>query len=346
MAYETGTPTSAIDLLQKLVAFLSANAWTTDKSASVGFGWEAHLHKGSVYAHFRAAVGERSWSSFNEADAGGSALNMFLSGGFDGSGAWDAQPGNPPKDNSGSFVIGAGMNLSYTTPPFANYYFFTDSTDDNVVVVLERSSGVYLHLFWGPSIVKNGSWTGGMYFGSSTGGYYASYRFAGVNTPGFTSTGPCPGCQDDAFGLNPSFVRCDADSFTGKWIGIGDNTGGGQGYTGRSGASSVGNYSTSLSNQQSIVRYATSPFSPTTNPQQFQFGQTSQIDGRVNLLPILWWAGRDGSSANSGGFSPIGTLPMIFATNGVGNGFTPTGEYTIGPDTYMMFPHFAVLKVV
>jgi hypothetical protein len=36
---------------------------------------------------------------------------------------------------------------------------------------------------------------------------------------------------------------------------------------------------------------------------------------------------------------------MIFFSNGVGNGFTPKAIYTIGADSYMMFPNFAVLQV-
>lgn len=347
MAYANGTPTDPVNLLQTLVTWLVSIGWTSDKSASDGSGWEAHLHKSGVYVHFRAAVGERSWSSNNEADAAGTALNMFLSTAFDGSGAWDAQPGSPPVDSGGSNVIGCGMNLS--AGPFSNYYFFSDTAGDNIVVVVEKSPGVYLHLFLGKSLVKNGTWTGGMYFGGSSSGYYASYRFFGANVPGWTETAPCPGSHEDVNSLAAGFVRCDSDSFTGKWIAISDNLGPTTGFTGRTGASSIfasdgihggGAITTS------IPRYATTVDAVSATPHQFQYAQTSAIDGRANLLPALWWVGRDGSSGNAGGFSPIGTLPMVFFSNGVGNGFGPTEDYTIGTDTYKLFPNFAVLKIV
>jgi hypothetical protein len=348
MSYATGTPTDQINLLQTLVSWLVSIGWTSDKNASLGFGWEAHLHKGSVYAHLRATVGERAWSSNNEADASGTGLFLYLSTGFNGSNAWDAQPGNPPVDNGGSNVIGAGMNLGYTTPPFSNYYFFSDAGDDHIVVVLEKSPGLYEYLFWGPSLVKLGSWTGGMYFGGSSNPYYTGYRFFGANNPGWTETTGCPGSDGDYQNMNAAFVRCDSDSWTGKWIGIGNTTFGGGGYTGRAGASSVHFHNGTHGGEAqtpSIVRYSNSAFNPGDNPFKFQDSQVSQIDGRANLLPILWWVGRDGSTGSSGGYSPIGTLPTIFFTNGVGNGFVPTEEYTIGTDTYKMFPNFAVLKV-
>src|ERR1700733_1444965 len=95
----------------------------------------------------------------------------------------------------------------------------------------------------------------------------------------------------------------------------------------------------------SIARYATGPDSLGADPHQFQYQQTSQLDGRVNLLPILWWVGRDGSSGSTGPFSLIGSIPVIVFSNGVGNGFVPAGEYALGASTYKMFPNFAILKV-
>jgi hypothetical protein len=340
MAYQTGTPTSPIDLIQKINTFLAANGWTSDKSATVGTGWETHLHKGSVYAHLRAAVGEGPWAS--QVDSLGTALLLYLSDGFDGSQLWAVQPTNAPFASGTSTRVGVGMNLS--AGPFSNYYFFTDATNDNVVIVLEKSPGLYEFLAWGSSLTKVGSWTGGPYFLGSSSGYYAGNRSAAANTPGWTSTSDCPGCVDDEFSSAAAFVRCDSDSFTGKWIPISDvvSSGGPQGYTGRNGSSSALG---SVAPTVSIPRYATSRFSPASSPQQFQFMQTSSIDGRVNLLPILWWVGRDGSTPTSGGFSLIGSLPTLFSSNGVGNGFVPAGEYTIGGNTYKMFPNFAVLKV-
>lgn len=338
MAYETGTPTSPIDLIQRINTFLSAHGWTSDKSASVGTGWETHLHKGSVYAHLRAAVGEGPWVT--QADAGGTALLLYLSDGFDTSVAWNLQPTNAPFASGTTDRVGVGMNLS--AGPFSNYYFFTDATNDNVVIVVEKTPGLYLHLAWGTSIKKNGTWTGGPYFLGSASGYYAGNRSAGAGSPGFTTTSYCPGAHGDLVDFAAGFVRCDSDSFTGKWIPISDVSYGPAGYTGRNGASSV---FAGTNQPTSIPAYARIVFTPGALPQPFQWMQTSALDGRVNLLPVLWWVGRDGSSGVSGGYSLIGSLPTIFFSNGVGNGFTPAGEYVIGADTYKLFPNFAVLKV-
>jgi hypothetical protein len=186
-----------------------------------------------------------------------------------------------------------------------------------------------------------------MYFGASSSGYHASNHFVGAGVPGWTETSPCPGSHQDVNGLAAGFVLCDSDSFTGKWIAISD-AGVGLAYTGRGGASSVFTANAlhgGATQTASIPRFATVADTALANPHQFQFQQTSELDGRVNLLPVLWWVGRDGSSGPTGGFSLIGSLPGIFFSNGVGNGFVPSGEYVIGSDTYKMFPNFAVAKV-
>jgi hypothetical protein len=346
MSYATGVPTSPVNLLQTFATWLVSIGWTSDKSAAAGLGWESHLHKNGVYVHFRAAVGERTWSSTNENDALGTALSLFLSTSFSGSGAWDAQPGNPPVGSATSNVVGCGMNLS--AGPFSNYYFFADTAGDNVALVLEKTPGLFEYLFWGISLAKVGSWTGGMYFGASSSGYYASSRSNPLNTPGSTETSPCPGSLNDANASPAAFVLCNSDSFTGKWIAISDNAGANLGFTGRTGTSSVvasDGIRGGTTPSSSIPRYAIGPDTLGADPHQFQYQQTSQLDGRVNLLPVLWWVGRDGSSGSTGPFSLIGSLPMIFFSNGVGNGFVPAGEYALGASTYKMFPNFAVLKV-
>ena len=241
----------------------------------------------------------------------------------------------------------SGSNRNLSAGPFSNYYFFADAAGDNVVLVVERVPGLYVYLFWGISLVKAGTWTGGLYFGGSSDSYEASNTL-GVNSPGWTETSPCPGSHEDINGYPAAFVRCDSDSFVGQWIGISESVNPLVGFTGRNGASSVFSSDQNhgaVSPTPSIPRYATATDSPADNPHQFQFQQTSQLDGRANLLPVLWWVGRDGSSGNAGGFSLIGSLPLIFFSNGVGNGFSSAGEYVIGPDTYKMFPNFAVLKV-
>lgn len=337
MAYATGVPTSPTDLIQQLNTFLAANGWTSDRSAAEGSGWTASFHKGSTYAHLRALVNDSGFVT--EITSSGYALMLYLSDNFDNAQPWVTQPGNAPTESNNTNRIGVGMNLA--AGPFSNYYFFTDGTNDNVVVVVEKTPGLYVALSWGTSLKKAGAWTGGMYFLGSSAGYYSPYQFFSANTPGFTKTSDCPGSLNDAEGAPAGFVLCDVDTWTGKWVTIGDSTST-QFYTGRNGTTAViGQTAPSAS----IPRYAQNVFSIFANPQPFQFHQTSVLDGRANLLPVNWFAGRDGASGNTGGFSLIGSLPMIFSATAVGSGFLPASDYVIGPDTYKVFPNFAVLKV-
>jgi hypothetical protein len=269
----------------------------------------------------------------------GNALQIYLSTAFDGTQTWNAQPGNPPYASGTTDVVGCGAHLS--AGPFSNYYFFSDSSDDHIVVVVEVTPGLYVHFGWGPMLSKNGTWTGGAYFFASSSGSQASFPVTGANAPGYTSSSYCPGAHEDFSSFAAGFVLCDSDSFTGLWIGISDTALLAGGYTGRNGASMV--YG-GASITPSIPRYSST--APTVVPPEFQWEQTSQQDGRANLLPVVWWVGRDGSSGQSGGFAPIGAIPTVFSTTGAGNGFAPAEDYAIGGETYTMFPNFAVLKVV
>jgi hypothetical protein len=338
MAYQTGTPASPVDLLQKINTFLAANGWTSDKNVADGSGWETHLHNGAVYAHLCATVGS---AAFAVQAVTGYALFLYLSDGFNGSALWNSQPTNPPFANGTTNAVGVGMNLS--AGPFSAYYFFTDASNNNFVCVLEKTPGLFEYLAFGTSLKKCGTWTGGPYFLASSCGVFAANGAPTPNEAGYNATSYCPGAHDaDPQGGAAAFVRCDSDSFVGKWIPIGDITDPNSGFTGRNGSSSVVGFQPPAT---SIARYAVGPYSAGSNPQPFQWMQTSVLDGRVNLLPVLWWVGRDGSTADAGGFSLIGSLPTIFFSNGVGNGFVPGAIYTIGSDNYMMFPTFAVLKV-
>lgn len=340
MSYEAGNATDGTDLLQKLVTWLVSIGWNSDLSASdqANGGWRAHLDKSGLFVHLRSHFpGDTSWAQ--SATTAGYALQLYLSTAFDGGQQWNSQPGNPPLANGSSTqVIGAGAHL--TAGPFSNYYFFSDTSGDHIVVVVEISPGLYVHFGWGPSLVKNGTISATTaYFFASSSGYYASDSFS--SSPGWTLTSRCPGAHEDIQDCATGFMLCDSDSFTGKWIGITDQTFAAGGYTGRTAASMV--YA-DVAMTSSIPRYSNVP--RTTVPPYFQFGQTSEQDGRANLLPVVWWVGRDGSSGQTGGFSPVGSIPTVFFSNGVGNGFASAEDYVIGSDTYTMFPEFAVKKVV
>lgn len=333
MSYQSGSASSTTDLLQTLVTWLVSIGWTQDRSASEGSGWTATLHKGSVYVNFRAAENEATvWQREN--GTAGYALHTYLGTGFNGGNPFNNQAGAPV----GTISQPMGVGMQTSAGPFSNYYFFGDSTADNIAVVLERTPGLFVHLGWGTSIQKAGSFTGGAYFFGSTSGYYASYPFAGAGSPGMTATADCPGVNLDPIGAAPAFVRADVDSFTGKWIGISSNASAGtvteQGSTGKPGDTSVRGLNSTMKQNFPVYAY-------THQPYQFEYEQTSELDGRVNLLPVILWVLRDSTST---GFSMLGTIPNVFACNGVGNGFSNAEEYVLGSTTYKLFPNFAVVK--
>jgi hypothetical protein len=331
MPYSTGTASSPTDLLQKLVAWLSgAVGWTTDLSAVQGAGWRAHLHLNGNYVHLRALMNEGSGQGFNNMTTAGYAICIYTSSSFNSASAWNSQPGTPSYQNgSSTLVVGAGMNLP--SGAIQNYYFFSDATGDNIVVVVEKTPGVYVYIGWGASLLKAGSYSNGQYFfGSSQGFYCCSPSQTGE---GFTTTSLPIGKHNDPNGVPCVYVRVDIDTFTGKWIAVSDSVTATQGYTGKNGASSIPGPS-GLTRAE-IARYASSNGS-TIN---FYSRQTSNLDGRANLLPPLLWGARDVS-----GYSLLGAIPNVFYSNGVGNGFSNAAEYTLGTTVYKMFPFFAVVK--
>lgn len=332
MAYQTGSASSSTDLLQKLNTFLVANGWTSDRSATEGSGWTVTAHLGSNFVNLRATVNETSpWQ--NGLGVTHYGLHMYLGTGYNSGNPWNAQAGAPI--GSSSNPVGVGMQLS--AGPFSNYYFFCDPSGDNVVVVCEKTPGLFVHLGWGATFNKAGSYTGGAYFFGSSSGFYTSDTFTGANVPGYTTTSDCPGVDTDAVGGCPCFVRADVDSFTGKWIGIFNTTSGpDQGSTGKRGETSVKQRDNNLLPNYPVYANAQANY-------QFQYEQTSQQDSRANLLPILLWVLRDSTTT---GYSLLGSIPNVFWSNGVGHGFSNADEYVIGSDTYKMFPNFAVLKQV
>src|SRR5579872_3937159 len=305
MPYQTGTASSPVDLLQKLVTWLAGLGWNTDLSAADGagsVGWRAHLDLHGNFVHLRAFVNEGASVPFasNAGSSGSAGIALYLSTAFNTSVAWNVQPGNPPyQSGSSTLVVGCGMALP--TGSIQNYFFFADATFDNIVVVVEKTPGVYVHIGWGLSIQKAGTFTGGPYFFGSQSCFYVSYITATNPSPGFLTTGYCPCCFSDYFGVQNGFFRADVDSFTGKWIGLSIATTPSAGYTGKNAASPV--FGPSAPPAQ-IPWYASA-----SAAGQWQFNQTSQLDGRANLLPLLIWAARD---TTPGGYSPIGTVPNVF----------------------------------
>lgn len=323
MPYETGSATSPTDLLQKLVAWLVARGWTSNLSQADGGGWRAHLVKGGLYLNLRSNIGSGSgvwgtapvWSTPNY-----NGIGLYLGTGFNSGSAWHAQAGGPVGTGQ-TYTVGAWMQLP--SGAITAYHFFDDGSD-NVTVVVERTSGIFTHMGWGSSLAKAGAWTGGAYFFGALSSYYGSYS---TGAGGDSTTAYCPGSHRDSSNGTNGFARADVDSFTGKWIGISDITLAQAGGTGKIGASAIEG----------------SGGMPADIPRclnVFMARQTSAMNSQANLVPVRWFAQRDG-----GGYSLLGRLPSILASNATAKGYSAGQEILIGADAYKVFPNFAVRKV-
>lgn len=317
MAYSTGTASSPVDMLQKIVAFLAANGWTTNMSQAEGTGWRAHMSKGGVFLNFRAANNE------NLAGIGaGYYLCFYVGTGYSGASAWNAQAGAPVQSGT-STVTGAAMAFAGSAGPYLTYDFFLDAAD-NGCLVLELAAGIFTHIWWG-QVEKIGTWTGGTVFGASTSFTYASNTSVVVEGAGITAS--CPGAYGNYIGTAMGFVRADVDTFTSKWLSISSTTTASYGYTGKKCFSPVQGLNAP---DTQIPGYGNA----------WQGRQTSDMNGSPNLLPVTLWAERD-----AGGASLLGQIPSIRFSNATTKGVAVRKEITIGSDTWKFFPGFAVRKV-
>lgn len=323
MAYQNGTATSPTDLLQKLATFLVANGWTQDASASDASGWRFHAHKGTTYINIRSVVNENSTAA-NFADkyttGAFSAWLLYAGDGYSGAADWRSQSGGPRNVTTPANTVGVAMLLPQGA--VSGYHFFTDATNDNVVVVVEKSASIFVHCGWGASINKMGTFTGGQYFFASSAGYQAQYDQGGAYA-GRAYSAQCPGVFNDPYTgpYSTIFIRADVDAFTGKWITFGATTTGYNHYTGKTGYSCLrANESTDL--------YSAAP-----SYGSYLRRLTSQMTGQSLLLPIRFTVARD-----TIGNSFLGDLPNIFLCNAVAKGFTPATLYSWGTDQYRVFP--------
>jgi hypothetical protein len=324
-------PADETDLLQKLVTFLTGLGWHTNLSAIEGSGWRAQLDKGGVFVNLRAMLNEFSgasslWPSpIISATYSGIGLNVGT--GYTGTSHWYDEAGVPTWTQSAvDYPVGVmGVQTVGVTAPFTRYHFFADASD-NVVVVLEMTPLKFGCFGWGPSLTKSGgTWTGGMYFFGSGGPYLGS------NTQPQTQGCPFSWCgwyDQDANG----FVRADVDAYTGKWL---------------------ANFRT-LEAQYgklcaSAIRESEPPLQDIPTTLQLVRRSFSALNAQANLIPVDLYAHRD-----SGGYSLLGCVPNVFATNAATYGnFSSATVYSIGGDDYMVFagkasgpeiPGFAIKK--
>lgn len=332
MAYGTGPGSSPTDLLQRLVTWLNSQGWNTDMSQADGSGWRAHLHKPGtgVYVNLRAAHNEIIQTDADPAAKTGIAI--YLGTGFSSGSAWHAQAGRPLANGQ------TYTEISFCRLPIGaviGWKAFQDG-NDNIIVVIEKTGGIFAHLGFGVSLNKVGSWTGGPYF-------FASSPMWNAMTDGYAGdaghTATCPmGCISLQNAPNvgiagaSGFVRVDVDGFTGNWVGVSCiATDWRLGYTGKNGVAGI-RYRSGEDDQEATA---------IPGYQVLWNCLVSTMTTRAVLLPVRIYVQRDG-----GGWSMIGTLPSIYVSSAVGQGYNALSTYTVGAKTFMLFPSFAVLQVV
>lgn len=328
MPNANGVPASALDLLIQLETFLVANGWTTDRFDIEGTGQRAHFHLGALFVHLRYSGTDLVWPDRSFGVVGNTSINLYCGSGFNPANAWIGQA-SPYITPLGSGIAPCGVGTILGNGPYSTYYFFCDPGGDNVVVVVEKTPGVFVHFGWGSSLNKAGAWTGGAYFFGCEQSFYTGVPGSGA---GLNLTADCPGVRAGAANSGPvCYVRADVDSYGSKWVSIGGGVAGAQGKVGE----------TSVLSSLASGNIAIPVYGYFQAPYFFQFQQTSQQDGRANLLPVLLYVQRDGAGA---GFSLLGSLPNIFSATAVGNGYPKGTVYPLGAKNYRLFPNFAVTQ--
>lgn len=336
--YDTGISSSPTNLLQTLVSFLSAQGWTTDSSASEGAGWRAHLHKSGLYVNLRAAMNERLWpynGDYHDKGSGGYGIGLYLGDDYDGGESWDEQGGRPVRLGDGS-TVGAGANLP--SGSVAAYHIFDDGAD-HIIVVVERSPGIFCFLGWGPALEAAGQPEAFPYFYGSSAAVLNTIVDPGTSRSGINVSALPPMShadkEDESYGSTTervhttALVRVDAATYSERWISNGAHAGAGYGYTGRFLRCALNIGDDSGIDAGSFPNY--SGFADRVHQAAF---------AGALLLPLHNFALTDPGAR----FAPIGWPPSVFWCDAVGHGYTAGEVYQVGGLDYMLFPHFAVRK--
>lgn len=320
MAYETGTSSSVIDLLDKFRLFAIAQGWTVNRWVTAGSGRELCIQKGPAYFNFRA------WSNEEMLVNGISTENKYGitmngSDGYAGGNAWDCQPGYPVRLSSSAGIdqYHTMFPLVTTTGPFPTYHFFSPDSK-TLYAEVEVTTGTFQRWGCGSLDLFNPAAPGGGRFIYSTASQHVTNGTSWWEWLGSDADHSTYGCElvpfrsadfapsnDTSNRTSASIVRVAFSSFD-NWAGSGCTVGG----TGLPYACQGGGC------HDKVLR----DYSP--NP----------LNGIGLLLPNI-------VSLNIGNefLSPIGVIPgmrYMDMTN-----YLPGDEFTIGSDTWKVFPWYA-----
>lgn len=218
------------------------------------------------------------------------------------------------------------------------YWMFADATGDNVLLATLRNREdlavvpVVTYLYFG-TLQKEGTWTGGQYFGATHGN---NWVYTGVWTGTYQGQqvvrfGP-PGAMADELSVH-TFLRADIPGvISSGWLGLCTTTNP-TGWTGGKLSSTTlmapkSFFESPRGLEQNGVHYGTMRY------------RRSISGNAAPLLPTYWT-----TQLPNGLYTILGLLPNIFQANTLGFG---PGTETLGPDgnTYVIFDDFAVRKVL
>lgn len=314
MAYDTGSATDTIDLVNKFATFVEANGWTRDSLANEASGRRYHAHNGSQYVNMRGYLNETPSSSlmedngtgFQNPPAGCYSVALNIGTAYNGANPWFQQTGAATR--SGEYTT---VGISLLTASMT-YHFFTQNSGDQVFAVVEYASGKYQWFGFGV-MEKYGSWTGGEFmFGSTRGvGATISSRIGGPYKYHQTSTRAT--IMQDNSGI-PSHATVDVDSETGWHEALsGDN-------------------STPSARRLIDINSRVHAALDNTSP--------NSVNAVAPFMPYKIYVSRSAASGMASGaglgFTPLGEIPGFYSC-WIEN-FVPAQQVTLGSDDYRVFP--------
>lgn len=301
MSYQTGTPSDVNDLLDKLRLFLVANGWTINGWLTVpgGTGKALHVSKaGSFFTWFSDPLP-------NDASDPGPYMRILQHTGYDA-----AQAGLPLQPGAAAYMVRSNSMRG----PMQAYHFFAGTGKDGpyVHVVVETEPGAFRHMGMGV-LHKMGSYDGGEYC-HGTSWYLGLPQYAYDQNSGYHSVP----FDDNCFGTGSSVqagttVRADYGGISPRYHQITQSNptamprgrGGWRGYDVND-------------EHRGMIKM---PYS----------GGASTLTGRCPLWPLPLAVNRGSALWSDIGYPT--DMRMVRMTN-----IEAGEEYTIGTDTWVVFP--------
>ena len=169
MAYETGTLSTVIDLIDKFRLFAIGQGWTVNRWITVGSGRELCIKKGAQFYNFRAYLDETAFvNGLSNASKYGISLNG--SDGYDSGTVWDRQPGYPARDDALATNQGhCWFPVVLSTGPFPAYHFFAPDSK-TLYAEIEIATSTFIRFGCGALDLFNPAASGGGRFCYATTG--------------------------------------------------------------------------------------------------------------------------------------------------------------------------------